>query len=148
MMKVEVTIISKETIKPSLPTLHHLKPYKLSLLDQVTPATYVPTVFFYPMSTDLKLNMSQIISQLKNSLSDTLNIYYPFSGSIKDNLFIHDFNTGVPFLEARANCSMSEFFKHQETDLLSLFVPYRAFCKESDTTIGQMAIQLNLFDCG
>ena len=148
MMKVEVTIISKETIKPSLPTLHHLNPYKLSLLDQVTPATYVPTVFFYPMSTDLKLNMSQIISQLKNSLSDTLNIYYPFSGSIKDNLFIHDFNTGVPFLEARANCPMSEFLKHQETDLLSLFVPYRAFCKESDTTIGQMAIQLNLFDCG
>uniref|UniRef100_A0A7N2MDQ3 Uncharacterized protein n=1 Tax=Quercus lobata TaxID=97700 RepID=A0A7N2MDQ3_QUELO len=148
MMKVEVTIISKETVKPSLPTLHHLKPYKLTLLDQVTPATYVPTVFFYPMSTDLNLNMSQIISQLKNSLSDTLNIYYPFSGSIKDNLFIHDFDTGVPFLEARANCSMSEFLKHQETDLLRLFVPYRVFCKESDTTIGPMAIQLTLFDCG
>ncbi|KAM3698401.1 hypothetical protein ACB098_06G185800 [Castanea mollissima] len=134
MVKVEVTIISKETIKPSTPTLNHLKPYKLTLLDQVTPATYVPTVLFFPM-TDLNLDVSQIIAQLKNSLSDTLNIYYPLSGSIKDNLFIHDFNMGVPFLEAPVNCSMSEFLKHQETELLSLFVPYRAFCKESNITI-------------
>ncbi|KAF3966700.1 hypothetical protein CMV_009226 [Castanea mollissima] len=146
MVKVEVTIISKETIKPSTPTLNHLKPYKLTLLDQVTPATYVPTVLFYPM-TDLNLDVSQIIAQLKNSLSDTLNIYYPLSGSIKDNLFIHDFNMGVPFLEAHVNCSMSEFLKHQETDLLSLFVPYRAFCKESDITISQIAVQLNVFVC-
>ncbi|KAK7849050.1 stemmadenine O-acetyltransferase [Quercus suber] len=147
MMKVEVTVISKETIKPSLPTLHHLKPYKLTLLDQVTPATYVPTVFFYPM-TNLNLDMSQIIAQLKTSLSDTLNIFYPFSGNIKDNLFIHEFDTGVPFVEAHVNCSMSEFLKHLETDLLSLFVPYHAFCKETNTTVGQMAVQLNLFDCG
>ncbi|XP_030929456.1 stemmadenine O-acetyltransferase-like [Quercus lobata] len=92
--------------------------------------------------------MSQIIAQLKKSLSDTLNIFYPFSGSIKNNLFIHDFDTSVPFSEARVNCSMFEFLKHQETDLLALFVPYRAFCKETDTTIGQVAIQLNIFVCG
>ena len=97
MMKVEVTIISKETVKPSLPTLHHLKPYKLTLFDQVTPATYVPTVFFYPMSTNLNLDMSQIIAQLKKSLSDTLNIFYPFSGSIKNN-FLSMISTQVfPF---------------------------------------------------
>ncbi|XP_030937125.1 stemmadenine O-acetyltransferase-like [Quercus lobata] len=148
MVKVEVSIISKETIKPSSPTLQHLKPYKLTLFDQVTPLTYFPIVFFYPMSTDLNLSISQIIEQLKNSLSDTLSIFYPFSGSIKDNLFVHNFDTGVPFLEARVNCCMSDFLKHQDTDLLGLFIPRRAFYKESDTGVGHLAIQLNLFLCG
>ncbi|KAL0002761.1 hypothetical protein SO802_016542 [Lithocarpus litseifolius] len=100
------------------------------------------------MSTNLNLDMSQIIAQHKKTLSDTFNIFFPFSGSIKTNLFIHDFETGVPFSEARVNCSMSEFLKHQETNLLALFVPYRTFCKETDTTIAQVAIKLNIFVCG
>ena len=98
--------------------------------------------------TNLNLDMSQIIAQLKTSFSNILNIFYPFSGNIKDNLFILEFDMGVPFLEARVNCSMSEFLKHLETDLLSLFVLYHAFCKETNTTIGQMAVHLNPFDCG
>ena len=147
MVKVEVTIISKETIKPSSPTLH-LKPYKLSLLDQVTPTTYAPTVFFYPMTDHFNLNVSQIIAQHKKSLSDTLSIFYPFSGRLKDNLFIHEFDMGVPYLEARVNCCMSEFLEHQETELLNLFLPYHVFRKETDTSLALMAVQMNLFVCG
>ena len=148
MVKVEVSIVSKETIKPSSPALHHMKPYKLSIFDQVTPTTYVPTIFFYPM-TDLNLNISQVIAQLKKSFSETLSIFYPLSGRIKDNLFIHEFDMGVPYLEALVNCCMSEFLKHQEIELLNLFIPCNVFCKESDTTaVALIAFQLNIFVCG
>ena len=147
---MEVTIISKQTVKPSCSPsdLHHLKPYKLCLFDQLTPVTYPSVVFFYPIS-DPNFNLHKTLTHLKNSLSDTLTLYYPFSGRTKDNLYIDDFHEGAPFLEARVNCRMSEYFKLNDTELLNQLVPFQPFCKEKETTsFSQIAFQVNLFACG
>ena len=45
---MDVDIISREIIKPSSPAIHHIKPFKLSLLDQITPTTYASLILFYP----------------------------------------------------------------------------------------------------
>ncbi|KAJ4844856.1 hypothetical protein Tsubulata_021838 [Turnera subulata] len=57
----------------------------LSLLDQLTPTTFSPMVFFYPSRNDDP--KSNIILQLKRSLSLALDLYYPLSGRLVDNLF-------------------------------------------------------------
>ncbi|KAF9588560.1 hypothetical protein IFM89_013412 [Coptis chinensis] len=46
-MPLIVEVISKETIKPSSPTLFHLRTFKLSLIDQYAFPVYVPLVLFY-----------------------------------------------------------------------------------------------------
>ncbi|XP_061999441.1 stemmadenine O-acetyltransferase-like [Rosa rugosa] len=153
---MELSIISRDTIKPSLDSssLKHVSPFKLSLVDQLTPATYMPLILFYPMVpiSDPKssFNLLETLTRLKSSLSETLTLYYPFSGRAKNNLYIHDFDTGIPFLEARVNCRMLDFLKLQETELLNRFVPFQPICKETDdeSLLPMIAFQVNVFACG
>ena len=139
---MKVTIISRDYIKPSNTSLHHpnIKPYKLCLFDQLTPATYPSGVFFYPNAKDQLYhqnfnnnNILQALARLKKSLSDALNLHYPYAGRIKNNLYVDDFCAGVLYLEARVNCRMSEFFKLRDTELLDEFVPFPPFRKETET---------------
>ena len=46
-MVTNLEILSKEMIKPSSPTPHHLRNLQLSLLDQIAPSAYIPLIFFY-----------------------------------------------------------------------------------------------------
>ncbi|KAK7350253.1 hypothetical protein VNO77_08612 [Canavalia gladiata] len=74
-MVVKAEIVSKDTIKPSSPTPHHLRDFKISLLDQLAPPSfYVPVLLFYSAITDFKT----VSNKLKASLSDVLTIYYHF----------------------------------------------------------------------
>ena len=62
--KMEVEIISSESIKPSSPTPKHLKTHKLSLLDQFIPSIYIPMVLFYTFDDDkTKADINDAISQ-------------------------------------------------------------------------------------
>ncbi|KAK8977606.1 hypothetical protein V6N11_013391 [Hibiscus sabdariffa] len=78
-------------IKPSSSKLHLLKPFKLSLLDQLSPKTYSSIILFYTKPGD-----SHFSDQLKQSLSKALTQFYPVSGRLKNNLFITDYDDGVP----------------------------------------------------
>jgi shikimate O-hydroxycinnamoyltransferase len=150
---MEVTIISRDTIKPAAASSslhHHQKPYKLCIFDQLIPTTYVPMLFFYPI-IDSNFNVLQTLAHLKNSLSHTLTLYYPFSGRTKDNLYIHDFDAGVPYLEARVKCRMFEFLELQEIELLNQFVPFHPFRKETGSDhdlLPLIAFQVSVFACG
>ncbi|PPS00914.1 hypothetical protein GOBAR_AA19735 [Gossypium barbadense] len=112
MMKFEAQILSKEIIKPSSPEIHQKEPFKLCVFDQLTPTTYVPII-------------------LKKSLSETLNILYPFSGRIFSNLFIHDFDAGVPFLSTLNN-----------------LLPCTPLSKESNHRGPLLVCQVTMFACG
>ncbi|CAN4095650.1 unnamed protein product [Withania somnifera] len=46
--QIQVEIMSKKIIKPSLPTPNHLQNYKLSFFDQIAEKTHMPVVLFYP----------------------------------------------------------------------------------------------------
>ncbi|KAM6600720.1 hypothetical protein CsatA_020329 [Cannabis sativa] len=144
---MEVTIFSRETIRPSSSLIRHLEPKKLCLFDQLTPSTYPEVVIFYSMN-DPNLDLNKTLIQLKKSLSETLTLFYPFSGKTKNNLYIEDYDTGVPYWEAKVNCRMSDYLQLRETESLNNFVAIHPFTKEKDTSAPQLAIQVNVFSCG
>ncbi|KAL4606807.1 hypothetical protein ACB092_09G130400 [Castanea dentata] len=126
---VHVNIISREIIRPFSPAIHHLKPFKLSVLDQFTPTTYIPLILFY--------------------FKKTLNSFYPFSGRMKDNLFIDFYNEGIPYNETRVHCCLSDFLQHPKTESLNHFLPGCPLRKEpKPMEVPQLAVQVNIFDCG
>lgn len=146
----EVEIVSTENIKPSSPTPSHLKIFKLSLLDQITPSAYIPVTFFYPhiMSDDTNLNVNQILHKLKVSLSDALSIFYPLAGRIKDHLSVDCNDEGVLFLQAKVNYQLSEFLNPPDTSLLARLLPVVEISMERQNEAVQVAIQVNVFTCG
>ncbi|XP_012459535.1 stemmadenine O-acetyltransferase [Gossypium raimondii] len=145
MMKFEAQILSKEIIKPSSPEIHKKEPFKLCVFDQLTPTTYAPIIVFYAPSDT---NTTNILTQLKKSLSETLNILYPFSGRIFSNMFIHDFDAGVPFLSARIGCRLSEFLRHHQIETLNNLLPCPPFYKESNHQGPLLVCQVTMFACG
>ncbi|KAJ4845089.1 hypothetical protein Tsubulata_048646 [Turnera subulata] len=121
------------------------EPYKLSLFDQLTPSTYAPLVLFYASRNDDPYTR---IIRLKESLSQTLDLYYPLSGRVVDNLFVHRFHEGVPFFEAQVNCPISDFLKHHEIEsLMNHLLPCKPFNKE-DLRAPVLACQVSVFSCG
>ncbi|CAN1149210.1 Stemmadenine O-acetyltransferase [Linum perenne] len=145
---MEVRIISMELVKPSSPQIIQTKPpHKLCLFDQLTPLTYTPVILFYTNP-----HSSNLLHHLKRSLSDTLNVYYPISGrSTSDNLFIHSFNEGVPFVHVQVDCLLSDFLKRHHPDSLNLLLPRQPFQKESlenRVSFPVLEIQLSVFSCG
>ncbi|OMO54539.1 Transferase [Corchorus capsularis] len=130
-------------VKPSSKEIHLLKLFKLSLIDQLSPTNYVPLIFFYTKPSD-----SQFSDKLKNSLSETLNQFYPLSGRTKDNLYISCYDEGVPFVEAKVNGNLSDYIEQTELEALNQLLPYRPFCFLPNSTVPPLAIQLTTFDCG
>ncbi|KAI5571627.1 hypothetical protein POPTR_011G124300v4 [Populus trichocarpa] len=146
---MDVSIISRELIKPSSPSIHHLLPFKLSLLDQLLPTTYVPMVFFYPRNNNQDFKGLQISIQLKRSLSQTLSTFYPFSGRVRNNSIIDNYEKGAPFVETRVKGSLFDFLIQPQLNLLNKFLPCQPFGYQSDPeATPQVAIQVNTFDCG
>ncbi|KAJ9190045.1 hypothetical protein P3X46_001281 [Hevea brasiliensis] len=104
-MSIEIKRISKECVRPSSPTPSHLKTYKISLLDQFMLATGIPMILYHS-NHRTNLPIGEVISKrslvLRQSLSETLTLFYPLAGTVKDNLSIQC-NDEVHYIEARAN---------------------------------------------
>ncbi|XP_050212202.1 stemmadenine O-acetyltransferase-like [Mercurialis annua] len=147
---MQVNIISTEIIRPASPIIHQTKkPFKFALFNQLTPITYTPLVFFYPATSSSRINVTQTLARLKESLSQTLTLYYPFSGRVVDNLHIDHFNEGIPFIVARINgLVLSEFLKNPRLELMNGFVPFKPYTKITDMGAPQIAFQVNVFSCG
>ncbi|KAL6983428.1 shikimate O-hydroxycinnamoyltransferase [Sarracenia purpurea var. burkii] len=148
-MKFEVQVLSREAIKPSSPTPSHLRHYQLSFLDQISPPSFIPLVFFYPKQTNDKLSQTEKSNQLKNHLSQVLTRFYPLAGRVRestDNLYVDCNHDGVPYVEAAiTDCKLSEFISDPIPEELNKWQP----CQLDDVTDGlPMAIQVNFFDCG
>ncbi|CAN0839221.1 Stemmadenine O-acetyltransferase [Linum grandiflorum] len=150
---MEVSILSKQCVKPSKLTLLQ-PPLKLNLLDQLTPSSYSPLILFYQNNAGqhFKDNIPEVSNRLKWSLSETLSDYYPMAGRVRDNFAIHDFHEGVPFVEARVNCHLSDFLRdqgsrHDGVELLDSLLPLRAERLVPDAS-PQVTVQVNMFECG
>ncbi|TKY51596.1 Vinorine synthase [Spatholobus suberectus] len=117
-MGMEITIRSRETIKPSLPTPDDHRFFQLSLFDQLQLITYLPMVLFYPKKEGLS-EPSHICAQLKRSLSETLTIFYPVAGRRKDHTFITCNDEGALYLEAKVNHNMVEFLTPPKLEFLN-----------------------------
>ncbi|KAK2637875.1 hypothetical protein Ddye_025670 [Dipteronia dyeriana] len=89
MRSIYVKVISREIIKPTTPPQDH---HIFSFLYQFSPTWYLPLIYF--VSLDLKPSKNEISNNLKTSLSQVLNHYYPLVGIVNDN-FIDCKNGGV-----------------------------------------------------
>ncbi|KAL0358361.1 UNVERIFIED_CONTAM: Stemmadenine O-acetyltransferase [Sesamum angustifolium] len=143
-------IVSKETIKPSSSTPHHLRKLNLSLLDQIAPPTYVDLLFFY-QSPDL--DDSQLSKNLKNSLSHVLTAFYPLAGRIIPHDSCVDCNDdGVEYVEFRVHACMSDVARFDPDPAeLQKYVPVEPYGLLGSHEKGEvipLSIQVNLFDCG
>ncbi|CAI0627231.1 unnamed protein product [Linum tenue] len=151
-MKLDIRVVSQETIKPSSPTPNNLFNYNLSFLDQISPPVYNPLILFYPkqINHDSKYddNPSTISNLLKQSLSKLLSHYYPLAGRIRDSLVAHCNDEGIPYLEAQVSCKISDVLHEnsssQPNELLGL-VPFQLHGGPHDLPLG---VQFNVFQCG
>ncbi|CAK9316498.1 unnamed protein product [Citrullus colocynthis] len=141
-MAVQIEVVSEETIKPSSPTPEHLRRYSLAFLDQVTVDVYNPMVYFYTAGS---ATPAEIADHLKKSLSDVLTHYYPLAGRVNYGEFFIDCNDdGVPFIETRVNCRLSDVINTPFPSELNKFLPFEL--DELDEI--SMGVQLNVFECG
>ncbi|XP_041020376.1 stemmadenine O-acetyltransferase-like [Juglans microcarpa x Juglans regia] len=151
---MEVEITSKECIKPSSPTPPNLKTQKLSLLDQLMPAVYYPTILFYPMNQSTgcacsdDVEYSQRSQLLKQSLSETLTRFYPFAGKVKDHLSIDCNDEGAYYSEACVNCSLVDCLDQPDLSSFVKFVPLDSTSYRPTTGDHVAMIQVNRFACG
>ncbi|XP_027152601.1 vinorine synthase-like [Coffea eugenioides] len=146
-MKVDVQVISRCTIKPSSPTPDHLQHYPLSFLDQINPPVFMPLVLFYPSDQNHLITSTPgpgKLNQLKKSLSEALTRFYPLAGRLIDNTYVDCNDEGIPYVEARASCRLSDFLDNPIPGELNKFLP---FDLDDVKDIG-MVIQVTLFECG
>ncbi|XP_028754299.1 BAHD acyltransferase BIA1-like [Neltuma alba] len=148
-------IISRKCIKPTTSTPPHLKSFKLSLLDQLSPNIHGNMTLFYssnaatgggaggPLSDYLA--KSQI---LQNALAQTLTRFYPLAGRIHDSATIDCNDDGVFYVEARTDTHLSDFLSHPDFDTLEHFLP--STDKETmELSNGSMLlVRFTLFRCG
>nr|KAJ0228450.1 hypothetical protein LSAT_V11C100041800 [Lactuca sativa] len=151
------TIVSRDIIKPSSPTPSHLKTYNLSLFDQLAVNAYMPVVAFYPSSSIFQSPHDKTL-ELKNSLSRTLNQYYPYAGRLAKSCptYVDCSDDGVEFIEASNDSPLSDFL-HQSAheDLDQLFPDdliwyksnHKGHTDENEST-SPLSVQVNHFSCG
>jgi shikimate O-hydroxycinnamoyltransferase len=150
-MVMNVEIISNEIIKPSSPTPHHLRNFKLSFLDQIAPPLYIPIILFYDSKKDGDVDPFERSLSLKESLAETLTRYYPLAGiPINEDFSINCNDEGVDYIQARVPCKLSQMVdnpKGKELIQLLPFEPYHS-CAENIGKEILLAVQYNIFECG
>ena len=145
---MEVQVLSNETIKPSSPTPDHLRHYKLSFLDQISPRIYSPIIYYYAMNDlgDETNYVAGISEKLKKSLSQALTLYYPLAGrfsDVGDSLQCDD--EGVPYKEARViKTKLDDVLKDPVPLELNKLLPFEL----DEVAELPLGVQLNVFACG
>ncbi|KAK7319080.1 hypothetical protein RJT34_03793 [Clitoria ternatea] len=144
LIRMEVELISRETIKPSVPTPPHLTIYPLSFIDHIVFRNYIPLLFFYTP------NHHNNHHHLKKSLSRILSTYYPFAGTFRDQTSIHCNDQGASLLVTKIKTNLSSILHNPTHSSLNPLFPDQLQWKHmninSSTTL--LAIQINNFACG
>uniref|UniRef100_A0A7N0UKS6 Uncharacterized protein n=1 Tax=Kalanchoe fedtschenkoi TaxID=63787 RepID=A0A7N0UKS6_KALFE len=143
---MEVKIVSEIWLRPSSPTPPHLRHYRLSLIDLLTPGTCMPFIFFY--KHDELINPNPQLELLKNKLSETLSDFYVLAGKIMedDRTVVICNDDGVRYVEARVDCEMSEVMSHSDLTQMNTLLPSDDHLKFNGTHLA--SIQINVFECG
>ncbi|XP_054806299.1 (13S,14R)-1,13-dihydroxy-N-methylcanadine 13-O-acetyltransferase AT1-like [Prosopis cineraria] len=95
---MDIEVISRETVKPSSPTLPHLRIYPLSFLDHVIFSHYIPVVYLYEPTITIENREEKSDEVVKKSLYQVLAMYYPLPGRIRDRASIDCNDEGATLL--------------------------------------------------
>ncbi|KAG6687776.1 hypothetical protein I3842_11G089500 [Carya illinoinensis] len=152
MMKSE--IISRTCIKPSSPTPPDLRTFKLSLLDQLSPAIHGNMTFFFPSAVfdvavaDPDSEFARKSQLLQKSMSETLTRFYPLAGSLVDAATIDCNDDGGFFVEARCSSPLSDFLRKPNWETLDLLLP-TTDPETMELSKGSMwLMKFTMFTCG
>jgi hypothetical protein len=133
MLTMEVQLISRKLIKPSVQTPPHLQNLNISFLDQLAPSLYVANIFYYP---NHRHEIIKNIDRLEKSLSEILTLFYPLAGRyIKDNLSVDCNDEGVELLEAKVDgVDLTQIVQQDPNSNLELLNHFVPCVTESDTS--------------
>ncbi|KAE8023615.1 hypothetical protein FH972_009290 [Carpinus fangiana] len=124
-MKVDVQLISSDTIKPSSSTPDNLRHHTLSFIDQIAPSIFMPLLLFYPTDIGVAhLSNEERQTRIKESLAEALTRFYLLAGRIKDNFLVDCNDEGVHYVEAKATCKLAEFLEDLNPAEHNKFLPY------------------------
>lgn len=143
---MEGKIVSKRLVKPSVPTLDHLRTCKLSIFDQLAPPAHVPLVFFYE-----NFPVEGKLEQLVNSLSETLTRFYPLAGRfVRDGFYIDCNDDGALYVEAENDINLSDFMNVavKNMHLVNALVPWADIGETTLATTPIVGIKVTVFKCG
>ncbi|KAL9244336.1 hypothetical protein vseg_018123 [Gypsophila vaccaria] len=148
--KIQVKIISNETLKPSIPTPPERQRFTLNIFDQAFPPLHSHLILFYQNSTSQPVNTTS----LKTSLQDTLTCFYPFAGRCEDESTVLCQGQGVPFVVTEVDCQLSEVVNApNKMELFPMLMPPKdeKFDADKSMKISDLiliAFQVNMFLCG
>ncbi|XP_024977256.1 salutaridinol 7-O-acetyltransferase-like [Cynara cardunculus var. scolymus] len=143
---MKVSVLSEELIIPSCATPSNLNTYRLSFIDQQLPPYYIPLILYYTYHESSTITQATMTIKLKTALSQTLAHFYPLAGRlVKNQNTIDCADQGVWFSVARVESSLLDIIKCPMIEELNQLVSVGI---GSSYTEEQLAIQVNLFDCG
>ncbi|KAL8097450.1 pelargonidin 3-O-(6-caffeoylglucoside) 5-O-(6-O-malonylglucoside) 4'''-malonyltransferase-like [Apium graveolens] len=146
---MKVQILTRELVKPLIPTPPNLSNYKISFTDELAPVVNVPSILYYKANQNIKA--TSMCDILKTSVEKALPNFYPFAGRYeKNSRFIDCSDQGVEFITAQADGQLSVILglgKKLEVKLLDQLVPCDVQ-KADEITDPLLHIQVTMFDCG
>lgn len=103
----------------------------------------MPLIMFYPKHN--QTTNEEQTQKIKNSLSQALTIFYPLAGRIKENSYVDCNDEGLYFVQAKANCTLSDILHRQDPEDSNNFIPI-----ELDEGADELPaiVQLTFFLCG
>ncbi|KAJ8748598.1 hypothetical protein K2173_007588 [Erythroxylum novogranatense] len=141
-MNGQVQIVSQTIAKPSSPTPNHLRHLQLSSLDQIMVPIFVPWQVFYPNSPGI--SNAERCERLRKSLSDTLTLFYPLAGRVRQHSHIDCNDEGVPFVEAKAKSTIVEVLQSMHCNKFKELIPFQV---QHDSDLCSF-VQVTHFECG
>ncbi|CAN6721774.1 unnamed protein product [Malus baccata var. baccata] len=144
MTKLEVEVVSTETIKPSSPTPDHLRRHNLSFLDQIQPPIFMPMVLFFPKDPHTTEDPTERCTKIKTALSETLTKFYPLAGRVRGTQYVDCNDEGACYMEAKANSNIIDIIQNPNPSDFNKFIP----CALDAASELPICLQVTFFACG
>ncbi|KAF3447750.1 hypothetical protein FNV43_RR08453 [Rhamnella rubrinervis] len=142
---IDIQVVFKGNIRPSVPTPDHLRHYQFSFLDQIKPSYFMPFVLFYSKEAQTNIHTKeQRRDTIKKSLSEALTHFYPLAGQVKRMLYVDCNDEGAYYVEAEAKFQLSEILQNLNLHDMSEFLPLEV----NDTKGLPLMVQVTFIDCG
>ncbi|KAL2342152.1 hypothetical protein Fmac_010092 [Flemingia macrophylla] len=119
---LELEVEETKWIKPSTPTPPHLKIFKLSLLDQLSPNIHGNMTLFYK-NTNTVDDFHTKSQLLQTSLSHALTRFYPLAGRLHDAATVLCNDHGALFIQTRTNSPLSHILTTPNFHTLQHLLP-------------------------
>lgn len=145
-MALKVEVYQKKKVRPSSPTPQTLRYHKLSLLDVLAGPFYTPLILFYDSAAGPRRHD---YDELRESLSKTLSVLYPFAGRLKDGSIIECNDEGADFVRANVtNYDLGEFLRDPKLEDLRQLLPRDPYPGAIHPAMPMLAVQVTRFRCG